>query len=167
MRRHALAALLSLGVAAAPAIALAGCGRSSTASSAAANSSSSTSTGAGRGLTVTPASGSPATTFSFGFIAPASSVRAHGSEIGFTLALTGPDHNGCIGSRSLAVPAATKGDPVSVKVDPARLGGSWCAGVHAARAIEIQAPLCSPTVMCPQYIRVVGVVGTTTFRVGT
>ncbi len=66
----------------------------------------------------------------------------------------------------MAVGAATKGLPVSVALDPARLGGAWCAGVHTARVIEIETPVCNPGTMCPQYVRVIGTVGVARFTVG-
>ena len=60
---------------------------------------------------------------------------------------------------------ATAGREVSVTLDPARLGGLWCQGDYTARVLELQTPVCTPGEMCPQFIRVVGVVASGSFRV--
>ena len=126
---------------------------------------SSASAGSG-GLAVSPQRGGPHTTFTLAFTAPASAAPVGGSRIGYTVAVTGGATGSCVGTRSMAVSAATKGLPVSVGLDPAKLGGAWCAGMHAARVIEIETPVCNPGTMCPQFVRVIGTVGVARFAVG-
>jgi len=106
-------------------------------------------------LAVSPQRGGPHTTFTLAFTALASAEPVGGSRIGYTVAVTDGVTGSCVGTRSMAVSAATKGLPVSVGLDPAKLGGAWCAGVHAARMIEIETPVCNPGTMCPQFVRVI------------
>jgi len=147
-----------------PAISLASCGTDSGKPGLSASSSS----GGGSakpGLSVTPTAGSPTTTFSLSFTAPASSgVTAH-SRLGYTLGLTGPTKAGCIDARSVQVPAVTKGEPVPITLDPAQLGGTWCSGTYTARVVELVTPVCTTGMLCPQFVRLVGTVGTATFRI--
>jgi hypothetical protein len=145
------------------AVSLTACGQSSTGSKSAAASS----TSASSGVTVTPASGHRTTVFTLRFVAPASAGADGYSTISYTLGITGPAGGGCVGSHSVPVPLATKGAPVSVGLGPATLGVSWCPGTYRARVLELQRPVCAAGSACPQYIRVVGVVGTATFRVTT
>lgn len=163
MSRRALASKALLGAIATIAMAAGGCGQSGTTTRSATDSQPSAP--ARHGVSVTPTDGRPLTTFALRFIAPASSGRAGNSRIAFDLGLGAPPRSGCIGSRSVQVPPATKGEPVRVELDPARLGGGWCQGVYRARVIEVQRPVCEPGAMCPQYVRVVAVVGEATFRV--
>jgi hypothetical protein len=157
------------------AIAVAGCG-SATSSSAGAGATPTTTpagattshrtTAGASALTVSPAHGGPRTRFSLRFVAPASAGAEGSSRLGFTLSVTGGSGSGgCIGARTVSVPAATKGIPVAIALNPASLGGSWCPGRHTARVVEVQGPICNPGTMCPQYLRVVGTVGETTFTV--
>ncbi len=155
-RRGRLAVVLWAG-----AVGLAGCG--SAASSSSHSGSGGTGTSA-RALTVTPDRGGPTTRFSLRFTAPASSGPSGGSRVSFTLSLTGGSGS-CVGPRSVAVPAATKGQAITIALTPASLGGSWCPGTHTARVVEVQGPVCKPGTMCPQYLREVGTVGETTFTV--
>jgi hypothetical protein len=67
--------------------------------------------------------------------------------------------------RSVPITGAVKGRPVVVTLDPARLGGRWCAGAHTARVLELQRPQCAAGIMCPQFVRVIAVVGTASFEV--
>ncbi len=160
MARSALAVVIAV----TGASVLAACGSSSSSSS---NSKPASTSPAARSqrVTITPQTGGPSTAFSLQFIAPASSALDAGSTIGYSIGLTGPRATSCIGSRSLPVAAAIKGRPVAVALDPATLGGRWCVGSYAARVIELQRPACAAGTMCPQYVRVVGVVGRASFRV--
>jgi hypothetical protein len=126
-----------------------------------------TTTGGSAGLAVSPERGGPHTTFTIAFTAPASTEPGGGARIGYTAAVTGGAGGTCVGTRSLAIGAATKGLPVTLALDPARFGGAWCAGVHTVRVIEIEAPVCNPGTMCPQYVRVIGTVGVARFTVGS
>jgi hypothetical protein len=154
MRRIWLPAAVSLA-----AVSLVACGQTST------SSTSARSTPAATGLSVTPASGGRDTVFMLSFVAPASTGVDGHSTISYTLGITGPAGGRCVGSRSLPVPFATKGERVAIALGPATLGGSWCVGTYRARVIELQRPVCAAGAACPQYIRVVGVIGSATFRV--
>jgi hypothetical protein len=116
-------------------------------------------------LTVNPSMGAPTTVFELHFTAPASAVVTGGQRQGFQLGLSGPQKSSCLGSRSVAVPSVAQGVRVSVPLDPAKLGGRWCAGTYSARLLEVQTPVCSPGMMCPQFVRVVGTIGRVSFRV--
>jgi len=116
-------------------------------------------------LSATPSAGSPTTTFSLRFTAPAASGRVGGSRLGYTLSLTGPGAVECIGARSLPVPATTRNAPTQIELAPGRLGGRWCAGTYTTRVVELETPVCAPGTMCPQFVRLVGTVATARFRV--
>jgi hypothetical protein len=168
MRRKALAALIRLAVAAVPVISLAGCGGSASNHPSASESTTSarSSGSASSGLTVSPRTGGQMTTFTLSLTAPTSSRNLAHVRIGYTLSVTGPaGQGGCIAARSVGVPSASKGTPVSIALNPARLGDNWCVGTYTARAVEIESPICAPGTMCPAFIRVVGAVGEATFRV--
>jgi hypothetical protein len=169
MGRIARALLIPAGIAAVLAISLASCGGSNApatkSSGAGAAGSSTTAAAPSHGVAVTPGSGHPTTTFSLRFIAPALTRTEPRSRIGFAVSLLTPAATSCIGTRSLQAPAAKEGDPVSVTLDPARLGGTWCTGVHRVRVIETESPVCHAGTMCPEFVRVIRTVGTATFRV--
>lgn len=139
---------------------LVGCGSSSSSSE-----SSRSGRPPGSVLTVMPASGGPATAFAFSFTAPVSTGPNGKTRLGYSLGVLGSPRPGCVGSRTSEVPGASKGAVVSVTLDPAKLGGRWCEGTFAARITEIQTPVCAVNTLCPQYVRVVGTVARTTFRV--
>ena len=155
MRRTLAAAFLLA------AVSLAGCGQSSK------SSSSTSSTAASSKLTVTPPSGRQSTVFTIRFLAPASSGVDGKSSISYTIGVTGPTGGRCLGTRSIPVPFAAKGEPVSIALGPATLGGGWCVGTYRARALELQRPVCAAGTACPQYVRVVASIGPATFRVST
>ena len=48
---------------------------------------------------------------------------------------------------------------------PAQLGGPWCPGSYTARVEVIARPVCAQGMMCPQFIRVVAVLGPAVFRI--
>lgn len=166
MRRNALAALILLGIAAVPAISLAGCATESARTGRRASSTSSSDQGSPKGaLSIDPSAGSPRTTFSLRFTAPASSGVTGTFRLGYTLSVTGPGDPGCIGARSLQVASAIKDVPLPISLDPIRLGGTWCPGTYTARVVEVVSPVCTAGMMCPQFVRVVGTVATVKFRV--
>jgi hypothetical protein len=166
MRRTALAALTRLAVATVSVLWLVGCGSATPAQPGASTSSTSaTSSSTPSRLTVSPSTGAPTTTFTLHFNAPASSGKLGQTRLGYTVSLSGPAGAGCLSARSVGLPTALKDTPIPVALDPAKLGGTWCAGTHTARAVEVETPICSPGTMCPDFIRVVGTVGTATFRV--
>jgi hypothetical protein len=116
-------------------------------------------------LTVSPTLGAPTTAFVLHFIVPALTGVSAGSRRTFELGVSGPQRAGCIASRSVGVPSGNPGARVDVTLDPAKLGGRWCAGAFVARIDELQQPACSPGMMCPQFVRVIGTVGRVRFRV--
>jgi hypothetical protein len=164
MRRPALAALTRLAVATASVLWLVGCGSATPAQPSASSTSTASSSTQSR-LTVSPSTGAPTTTFTLHFKAPASSGKLGHTQLGYTVSLSGPAGAGCLSARSVGLPTALKDTPIPVVLDPAKLGRTWCTGTHTARAVELQTPICSPGTMCPDFIRVVGTVGTVTFRV--
>ncbi len=170
MRAHAFAvALMSVIVGGGSALALGGCGSSagSGAGSGASGSSSSTTTSATgpARLAITPQQGKPSTSFTFTFTPPETAGRRGQSNLGYELGVIGPQQRGCLTARTAPVLGARAGREVSVTLDPVRLGGLWCQGDYTARVTELQTPACTPGEMCPQFIRVVGVVATGSFRV--
>src|SRR2546429_9685749 len=85
-------------------------------------------------LKVTPARGHPRTAFTFTFTAPqATGAKGHTST-GYSLSVSGPkSQQGCLSSSSAVAAPATKGTPVTVTLDPARLARIWCHGTYTAR----------------------------------
>jgi hypothetical protein len=116
-------------------------------------------------LTVSPSTGTPTTVFGLHFTVPVASGASAGSRRSFELAVTGPRRADCVGARAVPVPAAGTGTTVEIPLDPAKLGGRWCAGSYKAQVNEVQRPACSPGMMCPEFLRVLGTVGRVTFRV--
>jgi hypothetical protein len=161
MRRTLRSGLIRLAVAPGLALLVGACGTTGT-------STSTTRTHLAAGspaLTVTPGTGAPTTVFELRFTAPASTGTSDGSRRGFQLGVSGPQRPGCVAASSEALPSATRGASVEVGLDPAKLGGRWCPGTYSVRVDEVQAPVCSPGMMCPQLVRVVAVVGRVQFRV--
>jgi hypothetical protein len=111
-------------------------------------------------LSIRPAVPTTASRISFTFTAPATAGRHGPSQLSFALTVAGPSHAGCVGPRTAPVPRAVKGQTASVV-----LGPHWCAGAYSARVQEFARPFCKPGQMCAQYIRLVGTVASTRFRV--
>ncbi|HET9102273.1 MAG TPA: hypothetical protein VFN55_02880 [Solirubrobacteraceae bacterium] len=160
--RIALAVLVALGLAA--------CGTRGTSSTGAAGGSATTGTTsaaprAGAPVTAAPHTGGPATVFTVRFLAPASTAAVGQTRTAYTVSVTGGGGTGCLGPGSVRAGAATKGQTTSVEVDPARLGSRWCPGTHVVRVVQTAGPVCKAGAMCPQYVRVVGTVGTARFAV--
>lgn len=116
-------------------------------------------------LTVSPSAGAPTTVFELRFTAPSGARVSSGSGRSFELGVSGPQKAGCLAARSVAVPTAAPGVAVDIALDPAKLGGRWCAGSFTVRVDEVQRPVCLPGMMCPQFLRVIRTVGRTSFRV--
>jgi hypothetical protein len=161
MRRTVRSGLIRLAVAAGLAVLLGACGTTTTSTSATRTHPAAQSPA----LTVTPATGAPTTVFEVRFTAPASTGTTGGSRRGFQLGVSGPHRTGCVGAGSMALPSAARGAILSVGLDPAKLGGRWCPGTYLARVDELQGPVCSPGMVCPQFVRVVAIVGRVQFRV--
>jgi hypothetical protein len=163
------------------AAALAGCAASSNTTSSGAGatsppaptSSSTTSTtgsattpqGGPSALSVSPAVGSKQSVMRFSYASPAAAVTQASTQSSSALSIVGPHQTGCVGVHDEAVPSEPAGHTVNVTVGPAQLGGPWCAGTYAARVEVLQRPKCAPGMMCPQFIRVVAVLGPVTFRI--
>jgi hypothetical protein len=132
---------------------LAGCGGSS--------SSSSTS----KSLTVSPAHPSPSSTITFGFVAPTRAGIVGKVIDSYSLSVTGPAGANCKGSKEAAGTPIAKGATEHIQIGPSQLGANWCVGSYTARVFEIQRPYCKPSQVCPQYVRVAGIVARTSFTV--
>lgn len=119
----------------------------------------------GPALSVSPRTGTPRSELRFSFIAlAATGARAH-TQISDTLSVMGQVRAGCVGFHSTSLAPVAKGGRLSVSVGPAELGGPWCTGAYTARVEELARPVCRAGQACPQFIRVVGIVGRTTFRI--
>jgi hypothetical protein len=125
-------------------------------------------------LQVTPARGTPRTAFSVHFVAPVATGAYGGSDRSYALSAAPVTRSrGCITSVSLSPDVTTAGEAVSVKLDPARLGGRWCLARYSGTVDEIGRASCGPIVargpadamVCPQYEVVLARLGTFSFRV--
>jgi hypothetical protein len=179
MTRQALAGL-AVG-ATALAIGIAGCGSSTgkSASSRPGSSSSSrtgsatTSSGSTAGgpprsavrLSVSPTVGKPSSVLRFSFTAPASTGQEGHDLVSYTLSVRGRPHPGCVGIHGATLPAVRVGQMVTTSLGPAQLGGSWCPGTFSARVEELESAACAAGQMCPQFIRIVVVIGPVSFKI--
>lgn len=116
-------------------------------------------------LSLTPAAPTTSSEITFAFTAPAS-TGVHGAhEISYSLSVTGPDRTGCVGAHETGSPSVARGAQGRITLGPAELQGPWCAGRYAARLLELSSAHCTGSAPCPQYVRVVGLVGRATFTV--
>lgn len=152
---------------------LAGCGgsgASGTASSSTSpgsrNSGSATTPSAGASsLTISPARPTTRSELSFTFTAPVAS-GVHGRHvISYSLSLVGPQQAGCVSAHEAGAPRVAAGPGARIVIGPGELHAPWCAGRYVARLLELTSAHCTGTAPCPQYVRVVGVVGRRTFIV--
>jgi hypothetical protein len=160
MRRRSRAAGAAVVAMIAAAVLVAGCGGSSSSSSAGSSSAS-------KGLTVSPQHPHPSSTLTFSFTSP-----IHAGIVGkvidsYSLSVTGPAGANCKGSGERAGTPAAKGATERISLGPAQLGANWCVGPYTARVFEIQRPYCKPGVVCPQYVRVAGIVAKTSFSIAS
>jgi hypothetical protein len=116
-------------------------------------------------LSVSPAVGSKQSVMRFSFASPTEGAAQSSLQTSSALSIVGPRMTGCVGVHNEAVPSEPGGQTVNVAVGPAQLGGPWCAGTYTARVEVVQRPKCSQGQMCPQFIRVVAVLGPVTFRI--
>jgi hypothetical protein len=118
-------------------------------------------------LGVSPTVGSPQSTMRFSFTSPVGSgpEGQGGTLISSALSVVGPHGSGCVGVHQEALPSEPAGQSVNVAVGPTQLGGSWCPGTYTARVEVLARPKCGQGMMCPQFIRLVAVLGPTTFRI--
>jgi len=83
---------------------------------------------------VEPAAGGPGTTFVVSFTAPARTGVIGSMRLRDELNVeTTSAVRGCLARASERVPDAHRGQRVRVSLDPATLGGRWCAGVFRGR----------------------------------
>lgn len=141
------------------AVVLAACGGGASHSTHSTHSTSPPAPVAGR-LSIQPPAPTTRSRVTFAFTAPATAGHHGSSQLSFVLTLAGPRHMGCLGAQIAPVPRAIKGQTASLV-----LGGGWCPGTYAARVQEFARPSCRPGQMCPQYVRLVATVATTSFRI--
>jgi hypothetical protein len=172
MTRHVLAGV-AVG-ATALAIGIAGCGSStgtpaSSRTGSARTTSSSSTPGApprpAARLTVSPAVGKPSSVLHFSFTAPASTGHQGHDLVSYTLSVRGRPRPGCVAMRGAMLPAARAGQMVATSLGPAQLGGPWCPGTFSARVEELESAACAAGQMCPQFIRIVAVIGPVSFKI--
>jgi len=132
---------------------VAGCGGSSHGSS------------ASKGLTVSPQHPHASSNITFSFTAPTRAGIVGKVIDSYSLSVTGPAGANCKGSQERAGSPVAKGATEQISLGPAQLGANWCVGPYTARVFEIQRPYCKPGVLCPQYVRVAGIVAKTSFSI--
>ena len=156
------------------AVALAGCGGSgagsggstSTGRSATSSTTASTPTAPHPGsLSVSPAAPTTSSEITFSFTAPVASGVHGRHEIDYSLSVLGPARPGCVGAHESGSPQVARGAQARITLGPAELQQPWCAGRYSARLLELSSAHCTGSTPCPQYVRVVGVVGTARFTV--
>jgi hypothetical protein len=118
-----------------------------------------------KGLTVDPSNPHPSSTITFGFVAPTRAGIVGKVIDSYSLSVTGPAGAMCKGSEEVAGTPIAKGATEHIQVGPAQLHGNWCVGSYTARVFEIQRPYCKPGIVCPQYVRVAGIVARASFSV--
>jgi hypothetical protein len=143
-------ALIGLAVALLGAATICGCG-----SSRSAGSSSSPR------LVVSPSPAQTSSEVRFSFTAPV----AAGGTTSYSLSVTGPAGNGCVGAKEAGSPKVAKGATATITLGPSQLGKPWCAGYYTARVFELVRAACKPGTECAQDIRVQGTVATGSFTV--
>jgi hypothetical protein len=141
---------------------------SSTATTSSTTTAGTTTSGAVAGsgpLTASPATGSSHSVIHFTFTAPAGALASGSDQVSATLSVVGPQKPGCVGLGHRPVTAMAAGRPTTVSLGPAQLGGDWCPGTYTARIEVVARPRCGPGMMCPQFIRVVAMLGPATFKI--
>jgi hypothetical protein len=121
--------------------------------------------GATSGLTVSPAVGSPHSVVHFAVTPSYRTGVPGGEDISNALSVMGPQKAGCVGVHEQGLAALPPGRETTVSLGPAQLGGDWCPGTYTARVEVVERPKCAQGMMCPQFIRVLAVLGPTTFRI--
>jgi hypothetical protein len=77
---------------------------------------------------------------------------------------TGPAA-GCLADRLVPLAGIPLRQTLTVALGPAQGDPDWCRGVFSARVQELARPVCRPGEMCPQFVRLVGVLGPVRFRI--
>jgi hypothetical protein len=120
-----------------------------------------------QGLAVSPQHPHASSTVTFSFTAPTRAGVVGKVIDSFSLSVTGPAGANCKGSVERPGPPVAKGATAEIAVGPAQLGANWCVGPYTARVFEIQRPYCKPGVLCPQYLRIAGIVAKTSFSISS
>jgi hypothetical protein len=126
---------------------------------------SSSSSSASKGLTLSPQHPHPSSDITFSFTSPTRAGVVGKVIDSYSLSVTGPAGANCKGSAEQAGSPVAKGATERISLGPAQLGANWCVGPYTARVFEIQRPYCKPGVVCPQYVRVAGIVAQTSFSI--
>ena len=116
-------------------------------------------------LAVTPAVGSPRSVIHFEVTLPYRTGPQGSLEIANALSVVGPQRPGCVGAHQEALPSLPTGQMAGVTVGPSQLGGPWCPGAYTARVEVVARPKCGPGQMCPQFVRLLAVLGPVRFRI--
>ncbi len=116
-------------------------------------------------LTVSPTTGSPHSVIHFAFTAPAGTLAPGSDQVSAALSAVGPQKPGCIGLGHRPLASMAAGQPTTVSLGPAQLGGDWCPGTYTARVEVLARPKCGEGMMCPQFIRVVAMLGPAMFKI--
>jgi hypothetical protein len=125
----------------------------------------SSSSSGGGGLTVSPAKPHATSKITFSFTAPTRAGIVGKVIDSYSLSVTGPAGANCKGSQEQAGSPIAKGATERIALGPAQLGANWCVGLYTARVFEIQRPYCKPGQLCPEYVRVAGIVARTSFTI--
>ena len=152
-------------VAAATALVIAGCGGGSPPQSHTTSTPADPVPQSGAPLTISPANPTTADPIDFSFTAPVAAGPDGKFRIGYSVSITGPAGNDCVGTHEASVAQVGRGATATVTVGPPQLGHPWCAGGYTARAFELQSANCTGSKPCPQFVRVVGIVARTSFTV--
>jgi hypothetical protein len=144
--------------AAAAALLLSGCGGGS-------HPRSDTVPDAGAALGVSPGAPHPGDAITFSFTAPVATGIDGRYRIGYSVSVTGPSGDDCVGAREVSIARVARGATATATIGPDQLGRPWCAGRYSARAFELESAACRGTAPCPQFIRVVGIVARATYTV--
>jgi hypothetical protein len=162
-RRPHWFAVVTLVTIAAAALLVAGCGGST--GSSGSSSFSPGGSSANNRLAVSPQHPHASSTITFSFIAPTRAGVVGKVVDSYSLSVTGPAGANCKGSHEQAGSPVAKGATEQISLGPTQLGANWCVGPYTARVFEIQRPYCKPGALCPQYVRVAGIVATTSFSI--
>ena len=128
-------------------------------------SSSSSSAHRHKGLTVSPQHPHPSSNVTFSFTSPTRAGIVGKVIDSYSLSVTGPAGATARARPNRRARRSAKGATERISLGPAQLGANWCVGPYTARVFEIQRPYCKPGVVCPQYVRVAGIVAKTSFSI--
>jgi hypothetical protein len=122
---------------------------------------------ANKGLTISPQHPHAKSNITFSFTSPNRTGIVGKVIDSYSLSVTGPAGANCKGSAEQGGSPVAKGATERISLGPAQLGANWCVGPYTARVFELQRAYCKPGVLCPQYIRVAGIVAKTSFSIAS